>query len=177
MRSALPVAAAVGASVARPEPAVVWRIGLPERRTLLARWLAQGNLKGKVTSSVLGSSRLILLRRGRIMAHGSARSLFSGQVSGTYGRERTKREWTRRMVALTGDFHIVASCVTTSFSAVFFSISHFAKTWYVRAYFRILIRHSIPSFQFAWSLQSKPCDPQLRHLGWLHALLQTHLSR
>jgi hypothetical protein len=44
------------------------------------------------------------------------------QVSGTSRRELPKCEWTRRMVALTRDFYVFASRVTTSFSAIFFSI-------------------------------------------------------
>ena len=45
------------------------------------------------------------------------------------------------MVALTRDFHVFTSRVTTGFSAVFFSVGYIAKTWYVRAFFRFLIRH------------------------------------
>jgi hypothetical protein len=67
--------------------------------------------------------------------------LSAGQVSGALRRELAKCEWTRRMVALTRDFHVFASRVTTRFSAVFFSISHIAKAWYVRALFRLLIPH------------------------------------
>src|SRR5437879_11414339 len=62
MRSARRVAAAVPASVARPEPVVVRWIGPPDRRTLPARWLTQGNKKEKATNSVLGISQSILLR-------------------------------------------------------------------------------------------------------------------
>jgi hypothetical protein len=50
------------------------------------------------------------------------------------------------MIALTRDFHVFASRVTTRFSAVFFSISHIAKAWYVRALFRLLIPHWNSSF-------------------------------
>jgi hypothetical protein len=45
------------------------------------------------------------------------------------------------MVALTRDLHVVASRVTTRFSAEFFPTRHIAKTWYVRALFRLLICH------------------------------------
>jgi len=45
------------------------------------------------------------------------------------------------MVALTCDFHVFTSRVTTRLSAVFFSIGYIAKTWYVRAFFRLMIRH------------------------------------
>ena len=45
------------------------------------------------------------------------------------------------MIALTRDFYVFASRVTTRFSTVFVSISHIAKTWYVRALFCLLIRH------------------------------------
>ena len=48
------------------------------------------------------------------------------------------------MVALTRDFHVFASRVTARLSAVFFSITHIAKAWYVRALLRLTIRH----FQF-----------------------------
>ena len=51
------------------------------------------------------------------------------------------------MVALTRDFHVFASRVTTGFSAVFFSIRHIAQARYVRAFLGPLIRHfgSVPS--------------------------------
>jgi hypothetical protein len=45
------------------------------------------------------------------------------------------------MIALTRDFHIVATCVATRFSAELFSIGHYAKAWYVRAHFLLWIRH------------------------------------
>jgi hypothetical protein len=50
-------------------------------------------------------------------------------------------EWTCRVVALASDFNVFASRITTRFSAVFFSTHHIAKAWYVRAVFRLLIRH------------------------------------
>ena len=53
------------------------------------------------------------------------------------------------MVALTRDFHIVASRHATRFSAVFVSISYIAQAWDVGALFRRLIRHCIPSFPVA----------------------------
>jgi hypothetical protein len=45
------------------------------------------------------------------------------------------------MVALTRDFHVFTSRVPASFSAVFFSAGYIAKTRYMRALFRFLIRH------------------------------------
>ena len=45
------------------------------------------------------------------------------------------------MVALTRDFHVFASRVTTGISAVLFSIAYIAKAWDVRALFRLFIRH------------------------------------
>ena len=45
------------------------------------------------------------------------------------------------MVALTHDFYVFASRVTTSFSAIFFSIWYIAQTRYVRALLGLLIRH------------------------------------
>ncbi len=45
------------------------------------------------------------------------------------------------MVALTRDFDVVASRVTTRISAVLFPIAYIAKAWDVRALFRLLIRH------------------------------------
>jgi hypothetical protein len=45
------------------------------------------------------------------------------------------------MVALTRDFHVFTSRVSASFSTVFFSAGYIAKTRYVRALFRLLIRH------------------------------------
>jgi hypothetical protein len=45
------------------------------------------------------------------------------------------------MVALTRDFDVFASRVTTRISAVLFPIAYIAKAWDVRALFRLLIRH------------------------------------
>ena len=45
------------------------------------------------------------------------------------------------MVALTCDFNVFPSRVTASFAAVFFSARYIAKTRYMRALFRFLIRH------------------------------------
>jgi hypothetical protein len=45
------------------------------------------------------------------------------------------------MIALTCDFHVLAARVATRFSAVFFSVSRDTKTRYMRAQFRVLIRH------------------------------------
>jgi len=61
------------------------------------------------------------------------------------------------MVALTRDFHVFASRVTTDFSTVFFSIRHIAQARYVRAFLGPLIRHfgSVPS---GFLLRSQHCD-------------------
>jgi hypothetical protein len=56
------------------------------------------------------------------------------------------------MIALTRDFHVVATRITTRFSAVFFSARHIAKAWYVRALFRLLIRH----YNFVLSSHDQP---------------------
>jgi len=53
------------------------------------------------------------------------------------------------MAALTRDFYVFTSCVTTRFSAVFLVFGYIAKTWYVRALFGLLIRHQF--FPFAHS--------------------------
>jgi hypothetical protein len=45
------------------------------------------------------------------------------------------------MVTLTRDFHVFTSRVTASLPAVFFSVTYITKAWYVRAFFRLLIRH------------------------------------
>lgn len=45
------------------------------------------------------------------------------------------------MVAVTRDFHVVASCVAASFSTEFFSVCYIAKAGYVCALFCFLIRH------------------------------------
>jgi hypothetical protein len=45
------------------------------------------------------------------------------------------------MVALTRDFHVFASRVTTGFSAVLLSIRHIAQARYVCALLGLLIRH------------------------------------
>jgi hypothetical protein len=45
------------------------------------------------------------------------------------------------MVALTRDFDVLASRVTTRISAVLFSIGYITKAWNVRAFFHLLIRH------------------------------------
>ena len=45
------------------------------------------------------------------------------------------------MVALTRDFHVVASRVTACLSAVLFSFRYIAKAWYMRALSRLLIAH------------------------------------
>jgi len=68
-------------------------------------------------------------------------SLSAGKTSDCSRLELPNCEWTRRMVALTCDLHAVASSVAARFSAVFVSICHSAKAWYVRAHFRLLVRH------------------------------------
>jgi hypothetical protein len=45
------------------------------------------------------------------------------------------------VIALTGDFHIFASRVTTALAAVLSSNWYIAQARYVRALFRLLIRH------------------------------------
>lgn len=88
--SALPVAAAVPASVARPEPAVVRRVGQPVRPILPAWWRTQGNMKEKATNSLLEISQLILLRRGRrVTTYGSTRSAIIGWQSHRHCELRT----------------------------------------------------------------------------------------
>jgi hypothetical protein len=67
--------------------------------------------------------------------------VLAGQVSATSRRELPKRKRTCRMAALTRDFHFFASRVTTSFSAVFFSIQYIAEARYVCALLAFLIRH------------------------------------
>jgi hypothetical protein len=81
-----------------------------------------------VTNSVLEASQLSLLATG--LHHGVAPPdpLLVGHVNGTAWNKLSKREWTRRMAAVTGDFHIVAARVTARFSAVFVSTSRIAET-------------------------------------------------
>src|SRR5258708_2412735 len=155
MRPERPVAATVPASVAPPElarlrfellrsePAPLPRAAPPARRILPALWLTQGTRKAKAINSVLGISRSILPWRCRVtcLQLRPNLSLSAGQVSGTSRREVPKYEWTQRMVALTRDFHVFASCIAARLSAVFFSIRHIAKAWYVRALLRLTIRH------------------------------------
>jgi hypothetical protein len=50
------------------------------------------------------------------------------------------------MIALTGDFQIIAARVTTRFSAVFVSVCYIAQARDVRALFHTFVRHTIPSF-------------------------------
>jgi hypothetical protein len=52
-----------------------------------------------------------------------------------------KRERACHVVALTGDFHVFASCVTTRFSAIFFSIRYIAQARYVCARLGLSVRH------------------------------------
>src|SRR5579864_2975720 len=60
-----------------------------------------------------------------------------------------------RMVALTRDFHVFTSCVTTRLSAVLFSVWHIAKAWYVRALLSHLICHAISSFPVSLTLSDR----------------------
>jgi len=50
------------------------------------------------------------------------------------------------MIALTGDFQVIAARITARFSAVFFSVCYIAQARDVRALFHIFVRHTIPSF-------------------------------
>ena len=77
-----------------------------------------------------------------------------GEVSSTSIRELPKHERACPMVALTRDFHVFASRVTTGFSAVFFSIWCTTQARYVRALLGLLTRHydSVLSGHF-----SDPC--------------------
>jgi hypothetical protein len=84
------------------------------------------------------------------------------QVSRTARHKRPKRERTRPMVALTRDFHVFASRVTTRLPAVFFSNWYIAKAWYVRAFFRLMISH----YQFSHRETTATLDQ-------LHADFQT----
>jgi hypothetical protein len=68
-------------------------------------------------------------------------ALSGGQVARTSRRGLSKCEGTWRMIALTRDFHIVASRVPTRLSAVFVSIRYIAEAWYVGALSGLLSRH------------------------------------
>jgi hypothetical protein len=50
------------------------------------------------------------------------------------------------MIALTGDFQIIAARITARFSAVFFSVCYIAQARDVGALFHTFVRHTIPSF-------------------------------
>jgi hypothetical protein len=63
------------------------------------------------------------------------------RLSGKSRYKLSNRERTRRMVALTRDFHVVASCVAARISAVLFSGWHIAQTRYVCALSGFLICH------------------------------------
>jgi hypothetical protein len=68
--------------------------------------------------------------------------LFStSQVSGTSMRELPKYERAWQMIALTGDFYVFVSRVTTGFSAIFFTVGYIAQTGYVCALLSFLTRH------------------------------------
>jgi hypothetical protein len=45
------------------------------------------------------------------------------------------------MIALTRDFHVFTSGVTTGFSAVFFSVRYVAQARYVRTLLALVVRH------------------------------------
>jgi len=65
-------------------------------------------------------------------ARAVATTTFStGQVSGRLELPNRERAW--QMVALTRDFHVLASGVTTGFSAIFFAIRYIAQARYVCA--------------------------------------------
>src|SRR6202041_3195490 len=166
MRSVRPVAATVPASAAQPElvtaagpeSAAVRRTGPPERRTPPAAWPIQDNKKARVTNSVLEASQLSLLATA---PHHESRpppdpSLSAGQVSGASPREPPKCERTRRMIALTGDFHIIAARIAAGFSAVFFSVCYIAQARDVRALSHLLVRHTIPSLPGIFLLSTWP---------------------
>ena len=100
-------------------------------------------------------SRFLAIIRDHLVCHAALRrtrdsrrspaqpnlSLSVGQISGTARHGLPERQRTRRMVALTRDLHVFASGVTTRISAVLFSIWYVAKTWYVRTFSCLLIRH------------------------------------
>jgi hypothetical protein len=68
--------------------------------------------------------------------------LFSvGQIGGALRCKLPKRERTRQMVALARDLYVLASRVTTGFSAVLLSIRHIAQARYVSALLGLLICH------------------------------------
>jgi hypothetical protein len=73
------------------------------------------------------------------------------------------------MIALTRDFHIFASGVTTGFSAVFFSIRYNAQARQVRAHLGLLIRHyDFRPFQVYFPIPAA--------LRFLHSDFQTHVA-
>jgi hypothetical protein len=64
------------------------------------------------------------------------------------------------MIALTRDFHVFASCVTTRLSTVLLSIRYLAKAWNVRALFPVLICH-YNSLLSIFSHHEGNCDSSL----------------
>ena len=60
--------------------------------------------------------------------------------------EPPKCERTRRMVALTRDFHVFTSRVTTCLSAILFSICYIAEAWDVRTLSSLFSGHHDSSF-------------------------------
>jgi hypothetical protein len=75
------------------------------------------------------------------LSHPFACEFSAVEVSHADGHKLTDGERTGLMVALTSDLHVVASCVTTSVSAVLLSVWHLAETWYVRALLGFSISH------------------------------------
>ena len=70
--------------------------------------------------------------------------LSAGQVPGASRRELPNRERACPMIALTRNFHVFASCVTTGFTAIFFPIQHITQARYVCALPGRSIRHHDP---------------------------------
>jgi hypothetical protein len=65
----------------------------------------------------------------------------TGQVSHTKRSRLPDHERACPVIALARDFYVFASRVTTSFSAVLFSIRHIAQARYVRTFFYLFVRH------------------------------------
>src|ERR1700674_1214272 len=140
MQSALRAAAAVPESVARPEQVVALRTEAPDQRTLSGQSLAKGNRKEKGTNFVFGTCQFSCGGDGidghRHFCHESV-----GRLSGKSRHKLPNRERTCRMVALTCDFHVVASCVAARISAVLFSGWYIAQTRYVCALSSLFVCH------------------------------------
>src|ERR1700720_977325 len=140
MQSVLRAVAAVPDSVAQPARALLLRIEAPDRRTPQVQWLAKGNRKEKGTNFVLGTYQFSCGGDGidcpRHFCHESV-----GRLSGKSRYKLPNRERTSRMVALTRDFHVVASCVAARVSAVLFPRWHIAQTRYVCALSSLFVCH------------------------------------